>query len=130
MDGYKVFTLGEPFPLDKMRNLVDDLHSKDQNYIVMVDPAVAAQNYDAYNNGIKADVFLKRADGIFSKAKCGQVLQFFHIGSWVTRMSTGMRNSPTFSILRLVSTSTHYGSTGMSRRTFAHILAATQKRGV
>jgi alpha-glucosidase len=38
MDHYKVFTLGENFPLDKMRALVNDLHSKDQHYIVMVDP--------------------------------------------------------------------------------------------
>jgi alpha-glucosidase len=67
MDGYKVFTHGERFPLDKMRNLVGDLHSKDQHYIVMVDPAVAAQDYDAYNNGVKADVFLKRADGSLFK---------------------------------------------------------------
>jgi alpha-glucosidase len=63
MDGSKLFTLGQRFPLDKMRKLVDDLHSKDQHYIVVVDPAVAAQDYDAYNNGVKADVFLKRADG-------------------------------------------------------------------
>lgn len=38
MDGYKVFTLAESFPLDKMRALISDLHSKDQHYIVMVDP--------------------------------------------------------------------------------------------
>jgi alpha-glucosidase (family GH31 glycosyl hydrolase) len=38
MDGYKVFTLGQSFPLDKMRALISDLHSKDQHYIVMVDP--------------------------------------------------------------------------------------------
>jgi alpha-glucosidase len=38
MDKYKVFTLGQNFPLDKVRDLVDDLHSKYQHYIVMVDP--------------------------------------------------------------------------------------------
>jgi alpha-glucosidase len=38
MDEYKVFTLGKNFPLDRMRNLVNDLHSNDQHYIVMVDP--------------------------------------------------------------------------------------------
>jgi hypothetical protein len=38
MDSYKVFTLGEKFPLHEMRNLINDLHSNDQHYIVMVDP--------------------------------------------------------------------------------------------
>jgi len=38
MDKYKVFTLGQNFPLDKVRDLVDDLHKKHQHYIVMVDP--------------------------------------------------------------------------------------------
>ncbi|KAH9866138.1 hypothetical protein J1614_008702 [Plenodomus biglobosus] len=63
MDNFKVFTLGEKFPLNKMRDLVDDLHSKNQHYIVMVDPAVAKQDYAAYNNGIERDVFLKNPDG-------------------------------------------------------------------
>lgn len=40
MDQYKVFTLGATFPLDKMRSLVDNLHSNDQHYIVMVDPGM------------------------------------------------------------------------------------------
>jgi alpha-glucosidase len=38
MDHYKVFTLGENFPLDKMRRLIDQLHGNNQHYIVMVDP--------------------------------------------------------------------------------------------
>ncbi|KAI8943130.1 hypothetical protein NX059_001161 [Plenodomus lindquistii] len=63
MDNFKVFTLGEKFPLQKMRALVDDLHSKSQHYIVMVDPAVAKQDYAAYNNGIQGDIFLKNPDG-------------------------------------------------------------------
>lgn len=33
-----VFTLGIQFPLDKMRKFINDLHAKDQHYIVMVDP--------------------------------------------------------------------------------------------
>lgn len=28
---------------------------------------MAAQNYDAYNNGVKADIFLKKADGSLYK---------------------------------------------------------------
>ncbi len=38
MDSYKVFTLGPNFPLDGMQNLVRSLHSKNQHYILMVDP--------------------------------------------------------------------------------------------
>lgn len=38
MDGYKVFTLGPNWPLDKMRDLVSNLHENNQHYIVMVDP--------------------------------------------------------------------------------------------
>jgi alpha-glucosidase len=41
MDGAKVFTLGENFPLNKMRDLVNNLHSNDQHYIVMVDPGLS-----------------------------------------------------------------------------------------
>ncbi|CBX98711.1 similar to alpha-glucosidase [Plenodomus lingam JN3] len=63
MDNFKVFTLGENFPLKKMRALVNNLHSKSQHYIVMVDPAVAKQDYAAYNNGVKGDIFLKNPDG-------------------------------------------------------------------
>ncbi|KAJ4376120.1 hypothetical protein N0V83_001401 [Neocucurbitaria cava] len=67
MDKYKVFTLGENFPLDRMRDLVSDLHNNNQHYIVMVDPAVAAQDYDAYNNGVAKNVFLKRSNGSIYK---------------------------------------------------------------
>lgn len=38
MDKYKVFTLGQKFPLAEVRGLVSELHSKHQHYIVMVDP--------------------------------------------------------------------------------------------
>lgn len=51
------------FPIKLMRELVDTLHKRDQHYIVMVDPAVAYQNYPALNDGVKADVFMKHANG-------------------------------------------------------------------
>lgn len=38
MDKFKVFTLGEKFPLSGMRDLVNNLHNHNQHYIVMVDP--------------------------------------------------------------------------------------------
>lgn len=43
MDEYKVFTLGDEFPLDGMRKLVAELHANDQHYIVMVDPGTNNQ---------------------------------------------------------------------------------------
>lgn len=64
MDRRRVFSLDpERFPLPKMRQLVDHLHKKDQHYIVMVDPAVAYQNYPAANEGIKDDIFMLRSNG-------------------------------------------------------------------
>ncbi|KAJ4305859.1 hypothetical protein N0V90_001391 [Kalmusia sp. IMI 367209] len=67
MDSHKVFTLGQNFPLDKMRSLVSNLHANDQHYIVMVDPAVAYQDYDAFNKGKDADIFMKHPDGSIYK---------------------------------------------------------------
>ncbi|KAF2628391.1 glycoside hydrolase family 31 protein [Macroventuria anomochaeta] len=64
MDQYKVFTLGQNFPLVEVRDLVSDLHSKHQHYIVMVDPAVAAQGYPSYNRGLEADAFVKTSAGV------------------------------------------------------------------
>ncbi|KAH6625247.1 alpha-glucosidase-like protein [Boeremia exigua] len=64
MDQFKVFTLGQNFPLAEVRNLVSSLHSNYQHYIVMVDPAVAAQDYGPYNRGIGADAFLKTNAGV------------------------------------------------------------------
>jgi alpha-glucosidase len=69
MDKFKVFTLGENFKLSDMRALVDKLHANDQHYILMVDPAVAAQDYPAYNNGLESDIFLKNADGSVYKGE-------------------------------------------------------------
>src|SRR5262245_12529653 len=69
MDSFKVFTLGSSFPLDKMRKFVDDLHDNDQHYIVMVDPAVAYQDYDAFNNGVKEDIFMKWDNGSIYKSR-------------------------------------------------------------
>ncbi|KAL6718544.1 hypothetical protein ACLMJK_004636 [Lecanora helva] len=64
MDARKVFTLDEQrFPLHKVRELVDYLHDHDQHYIMMVDPAVAYQDYDAFNNGANQGIFLKLDNG-------------------------------------------------------------------
>lgn len=62
----RVFTLDpERFPLHLVRQLVDYLHSHQQHYIVMVDPAVAyrTEDYPPFTNGVAADAFLKVANG-------------------------------------------------------------------
>ncbi len=46
-----------------MRQLVDQLHAADQHYVVMVDPAVAYQDYPPFNRGVEDDVFLLRENG-------------------------------------------------------------------
>lgn len=68
MDFRKVFTL-DPlrFPLNLMQQLVDYLHTHQQHYIVMVDPAVAYQDYPAFNNGVDDNAFLKVANGSIYK---------------------------------------------------------------
>jgi alpha-glucosidase len=59
-----VFTLDEyRYPLKLMRQLVDTLHSRDQHYIVMVDPAVAYEDYPAFNNGVEAGAFMVSGNG-------------------------------------------------------------------
>lgn len=64
-----IFTLdSDRFPLDLMRQLVDTLHSNDQHYIVMVDPAVAHvpnAGYEAFDKGV--DSFLKFSNGSLYK---------------------------------------------------------------
>ena len=63
-----IFTLdSERFPLAKMRDMIEFLHERQQHYIVMVDPAVAYQNYDAFNNGVDQDIFLKLKNGSIYK---------------------------------------------------------------
>ncbi|OBT67344.1 hypothetical protein VE03_03012 [Pseudogymnoascus sp. 23342-1-I1] len=64
MDRRRVFSLDpERFSLEQIRELNDYLHDHDQKQIVMVDPAVAYQDYAPYNSGIADDIFLKRSNG-------------------------------------------------------------------
>lgn len=66
----EVFTLDpDRFPLEKMQELVTYLHDHDQHYIMMVDPAVAYQNYSAFENGESAGIFLKNSDGSIYQGK-------------------------------------------------------------
>lgn len=64
MDRRRVFSVDpKRFPLHRMRQLVSKLHNDHQHYIVMVDPAVAAADYGAYNRGVEQGIFLKEQDG-------------------------------------------------------------------
>ncbi|RDA95699.1 hypothetical protein CP533_1163 [Ophiocordyceps camponoti-saundersi (nom. inval.)] len=64
MDRRRTFTLDpERFSLSMMRQLVSHLHKHDQRYVVMVDPAVAYQEYPPLQQGVKDDVFLRRDNG-------------------------------------------------------------------
>eukprot|EP00003_Mantamonas_plastica_P004102 TRINITY_DN1320_c1_g1_i5.p1 TRINITY_DN1320_c1_g1~~TRINITY_DN1320_c1_g1_i5.p1 ORF type:complete len:674 (+),score=235.30 TRINITY_DN1320_c1_g1_i5:138-2024(+) len=65
MDAHKDFTFDPVnFPVDKMNQLVSDLHANKQKYIVIIDPAIAnQQGYPAYDHGIKDDIFVKDAQG-------------------------------------------------------------------
>lgn len=56
----QTFTLDEHrFPISRMREIVDYLHRHQQQYVVIVDPAVATVDYPAYNRGKEMDVYLK-----------------------------------------------------------------------
>lgn len=65
----RIFTLDpDYFPLTRMRQIIDYLHSHDQHYILMTDPAVAyapGEGYGTYDRGTAADVWLKAANGSF-----------------------------------------------------------------
>jgi len=62
----RVFSLDpDRYPLHLVRELVDTLHANNQHYIVMVDPAVAYQDYPPFNNG--KDSFLKTENGSIYK---------------------------------------------------------------
>ncbi|KAJ1303229.1 hypothetical protein OPQ81_011427 [Rhizoctonia solani] len=58
------------FPTSKMREIVDYLHKHDQQYIVMVDPAVAYQpnkGYKTFDRGVTDGIFMKEQDGSLHK---------------------------------------------------------------
>ncbi|KAF4592222.1 glycoside hydrolase family 31 protein [Ophiocordyceps camponoti-floridani] len=64
MDRRRTFSLDlKRFPLGMMRQLVSHLHNHDQHYVVMVDPAVAYQDYPPLRKGVDDDVFLRRDNG-------------------------------------------------------------------
>ncbi|XP_006458747.1 hypothetical protein AGABI2DRAFT_64273 [Agaricus bisporus var. bisporus H97] len=68
MDRRRIFTVDpQYFPMNRMREIVDHLHSNDQRYIVMTDPAVAFlpddPSYLSYHRGKDLNVYLKAENG-------------------------------------------------------------------
>ncbi|KAF2966620.1 hypothetical protein GQX73_g6984 [Xylaria multiplex] len=65
MDKRRDFTLDpEKYPLDKVRELVDDLHQHGQKYVMMLDPGVQkSDSYAPYSRGVEAGAFIKAVDG-------------------------------------------------------------------
>ncbi|KAF2092442.1 alpha/beta-glucosidase agdC [Rhizodiscina lignyota] len=92
MDKRKVFTLDpDRFPLEKMRELVSTLHARQQHYVVMVDPAVAYQDYPPFNNGVEQDAFLKLANGSVYKGVVWPGVTAFP--DWFSKGAQGYWNS-------------------------------------
>jgi alpha-glucosidase len=64
MDRRRTFSIDpDRFPITEMQQFLDALHERDQHYIVMVDPAVAYQDYSPRNRGVEQNAFLKRSNG-------------------------------------------------------------------
>ncbi|KAI0648507.1 alpha-glucosidase [Trametes meyenii] len=63
----RIFTVDpDYFPLDRMREIIAYLHSHQQQFVLMTDPAVAyqpGQGYGAFDRGTAADIWLKAANG-------------------------------------------------------------------
>ncbi|KAL7272720.1 hypothetical protein RUND412_004462 [Rhizina undulata] len=64
MDKRYIFTLDPAnYPIQKVREIINYLHAHDQHYVLMVDPAIAYQDYPTFNRGVEDDVFLKLNNG-------------------------------------------------------------------
>lgn len=70
MDRRRVFSLDpERFPINRMQEIVHNLHRHRQQYILMVDPAVAHADYPAFARGNEdnLDIFLKSENSDYFK---------------------------------------------------------------
>nr|WCZ58780.1 lysosomal alpha-glucosidase [Seculamonas ecuadoriensis] len=63
MDGYRDFTFSpDRFPLAKVQSFVHDLHQKNMQYVVILDPGIKAEpGYAAYDRGLQQNAFIKDA---------------------------------------------------------------------
>jgi len=65
MQDYRDFTTdAKNFPMDQVASFVNTLHQKGQRFVPMVDPGIMAMSgYDAYEQGVKDDIFVKDIKG-------------------------------------------------------------------
>lgn len=65
MDDYKPFTYSQSrFPPEKFSEFVKILHKNHQKLVVIVDPGIKVKKgFRPYDEGIKKNLFIKRADG-------------------------------------------------------------------
>jgi alpha-glucosidase (family GH31 glycosyl hydrolase) len=67
MDAYKDFTTDPVrFPTAQMKQFVDNLHSKGQKYIMIIDPGIKIEaGYSAYEDGLKSDLYIRNDKGSY-----------------------------------------------------------------
>jgi alpha-glucosidase (family GH31 glycosyl hydrolase) len=65
MDGWRDFTFHpENYPLPEMQRFVEQLHQNDQRWVPIVDPGIKVDpGYAPYDEGSKADIWMKGVDG-------------------------------------------------------------------
>lgn len=65
MQNYKDFTVDSVnFPQSEMKSFVDELHQNGMKFIPIIDPGIMIQSgYDAYDSGVKDDIFIKDISG-------------------------------------------------------------------
>jgi alpha-glucosidase (family GH31 glycosyl hydrolase) len=65
MQNYKDFTLDSVnFPQAEVASFVNQLHAKGQHFVPIIDPGIMVQaGYDAYEEGLKKDLFIKDLQG-------------------------------------------------------------------
>lgn len=65
MQNYRDFTTdSEKFPQSEVKSFVDTLHKNGQHFVPIVDPGIMVMSgYDAYEEGLKLDLFIKDVKG-------------------------------------------------------------------
>ncbi|KAL1839514.1 hypothetical protein VTJ49DRAFT_1452 [Mycothermus thermophilus] len=71
MDQRRDFTTDPArYPLDKVRQFVDQLHRNGQQYVQILDPGIIRlEGYGPYDRGAEQGVFLRAADGSFYRGR-------------------------------------------------------------
>lgn len=65
MQDYKDFTWdGKSFPQEEVSSFVDGLHKNGMHFVPIIDPGIMVESgYDAYDKGVKQDIFVKDLSG-------------------------------------------------------------------